>query len=61
VKRFVVLGALLAVMPAAAQPVQPIPTTSAPVGDLLASAPHRDISNVLMTARLATAKRVRRF
>jgi hypothetical protein len=54
VKRFVVLAALLAMTPAAAQPVQPVPTSSTPVGDLLASSPHRDISNVLMTARLAS-------
>jgi hypothetical protein len=46
----------LAAMSAAAQPVQPVPAASAPVADLLATAPHRDISNVLMTARLASAK-----
>jgi len=48
------LELLLAAMPAAAQPVQPMPTASAPVADLLAQAPHRDISNVLMTARVAS-------
>ena len=53
-KRFVVLAALLAVTPAAAQPVQPMPTSSTPVAVALSSAPHRDISNVLLTARLAT-------
>ena len=53
-KRYFLLGALLLAMPAAAQPVQPMPTASTPVANLLASAPHRDISNVLMTARLAT-------
>ena len=55
-KRFLVLGAVLAVMPASAQPVQPVPTTSVPVAVALSAAPHRDISNVLMTARLGTAK-----
>jgi len=52
------LGPALAValwaLPAVAQPAQPMPTTSTPVADLLAAAPHRDISNVLMTARLAS-------
>jgi hypothetical protein len=56
VKRYFVLGVALLAIPAAAQPMQPMPTTSTPVADLLATAPHRDISNVLMTARLATAK-----
>src|ERR1700756_3209053 len=54
VTRYFVLAALLAVMPAAAQPVQPMPTASTPVADLLATAPHRDISNGVITARLAT-------
>jgi len=54
VKRFLVLGAAFAATAAAAQPVQPVPTASTPVANLLASAPHRDISNVLMAARLAT-------
>jgi hypothetical protein len=54
VKHLLALGALLAATTAAAQPVQPTPTASTPVGDLLASAPHRDISNVLVTARLAS-------
>ncbi|HUE64571.1 MAG TPA: hypothetical protein VMO78_09375 [Rhizomicrobium sp.] len=53
-KHLVLLGALLAATAAAAQPVQPMPTASMPVSDILASAPHRDISNVLITARVAT-------
>jgi hypothetical protein len=61
VKRFLVLGALLAAMPAAAQPVQPIPTTSTPVAVALSAAPHRNISNVLMTARLGTTDGTRGF
>jgi hypothetical protein len=52
VKRFLVLGALLAATAAAAQPVQPVPTSSTPVADLLATAPHHDIGNASMTARL---------
>ena len=56
-----VLVALLLVLPAAAQPVQPVPTTSASVADLLASAPRRDISNVLMTARLASTDGTKGF
>jgi hypothetical protein len=48
-------------LPGAAQPVQPMPTASTPVGDLLASAPHRDISNVLVTARLASPDGTRGF
>jgi hypothetical protein len=48
------LAAPLLVLSAAAQPVQPVPTAGTPVANLLASAPHRDISNVLVTARLAT-------
>ena len=38
-----------------------MPTTSTPVADLLAAAPHRDISNGLMTARLATVDGTRGF
>jgi hypothetical protein len=52
------LGLALAVAlwapPVAAQPEQPVPSASTPVAELLASAPHRDISNVLMTARLGS-------
>jgi hypothetical protein len=48
------LAAPLLVLSAAAQPVQPVPTAGTPVANLLASTPHRDISNVLVTARLAT-------
>jgi hypothetical protein len=46
------LAGLLLACPAAAQPAQPVPTVSAPVEDLLASAPHLDISNGLITARI---------
>lgn len=53
-KRFLALAALLAT-PAAAQPAQPVPTTSTPVAVALSTSPHRDISNVLITARLGTA------
>jgi hypothetical protein len=56
VKRYFVLAALLASVSAVAQPEQPMPTTSVPVAVSLSQAPHRDISNVLMTARLGTAK-----
>ena len=45
-------GALLATA-AVAQPVQPTPTVSAPVGDLLAASPYTDFSNGLITARIA--------
>jgi hypothetical protein len=48
----VLVGALLATI-AAAQPVQPVPTVSAPVGDLLASSPSLTIGNGLITARIA--------
>ena len=41
-------------VPAAAQPQQPMPTSSTPVAVALSAAPHRDISNVLMTARLGS-------
>lgn len=64
-KPILVLGALLAAtlcaFGAAAQPAQPMPTTSTPVSDLLASAPHRDISNVLITARIASPDGTRGF
>jgi hypothetical protein len=46
------LAATLLTTAALAQPVQPIPTISAPVGDLLASSPHIDIANGLITARI---------
>jgi hypothetical protein len=38
--------------PAAAQPAQPTPTVSSPVSALLNSAPHIDITNGLITARI---------
>lgn len=52
--RFLALAALLATTAAQAQPVQPVPASSTPVAVALSAAPHRDISNVLMTARLGT-------
>jgi hypothetical protein len=61
VKHCLVLATLLAVAPAAAQPVQPVPAASTPVAALLASAPQRTITNVLMTARLATPDGTRGF
>jgi hypothetical protein len=61
VKRYFALGALLFCIPAAAQPVQPMPTTSTPVAVALSAAPHRDISNVLITARLGTTDGTRGF
>jgi hypothetical protein len=55
--RLALAGALLAPMPwittAAAQPVQPVPTTSAPVSELLASSPSISIANARITARIA--------
>jgi hypothetical protein len=51
--RYAVLAGLLLALPAAAQPEQPIPTASTPVEDVLAAAPHLDISNGLLTARIA--------
>jgi hypothetical protein len=47
------LAGLLLALPAAAQPAQPVPTVSAPVEELLASAPHLEIGNGLVTARIA--------
>ena len=46
------MGTLLATA-ALAQPVQPPPTVSAPVSDLLAASPHIDIGNGQITARIA--------
>jgi hypothetical protein len=40
-------------LPAAAQPAQPVPTVSSPVGKLLASAPSVTISNGRITAHIA--------
>ena len=54
-------AALLALGSVAAQPVQPMPTASSPVADLLVAAPHRDISNGVITARLATVDGTRGF
>ncbi len=55
--KFALAGALLAPMPwittAAAQPVQPVPTVSAPVSDLLTSSPSIAIGNGQITARIA--------
>ena len=63
-KHFLIVAALAAALPlfaAAAQPVQPMPTQSTPVSELLASAPFRDISNVVMTARIASPDATRGF
>ena len=65
-KRYFVSAALLAAAlsvlePAAAQPVQPMPTTSTPVAALLATTPHRDVSNGVITARLGTVDATRGF
>jgi hypothetical protein len=50
--RFALAAALLTAA-AAAQPVQPVPTVSAPVGDLLASSAGLTVSNGLIIARIA--------
>ncbi|MBA2589358.1 MAG: hypothetical protein H0U98_12125 [Alphaproteobacteria bacterium] len=47
------LAGLLLATAAAAQPVQPVPTVSAPVGDLLASAPSFTIGNGQIVAHIA--------
>ena len=60
-KKLVALGALLLATTAVAQPIQPMPATSTPVTDLLASAPQRDISNVVMSARVASTDGTRGF
>jgi hypothetical protein len=51
--RNAVLAGLLLALPAAAQPEQPMPTASMPVEAALAASPHIDISNGLITARIA--------
>jgi hypothetical protein len=48
-------------LPAVAQPAQPVPTVSSPVSALLASAPHIDISNGLVTARITPPDLTRGF
>jgi hypothetical protein len=48
-----ILGLALLATAASAQPVQPVPTVSAPVSALLASAPHIDIDNGVIAARIA--------
>lgn len=55
------LAGLLLALPAAAQPAQPMPTVSTRVEDLLASAPHLEISNSLVTARIAVPDLQRGF
>ena len=60
-KRFVVLAAIVAAVTAAAQPVQPMPTSSTPVAVAISASPHRDISNVLMTTRLGTTDGTKGF
>ncbi|HJS45924.1 MAG TPA: hypothetical protein VJ753_05935 [Rhizomicrobium sp.] len=60
-----VLGALLAacccLKGALAQPVQPLPAVTAPVGELLASAPDIVIANGVLTARVARIDAARGF
>jgi hypothetical protein len=51
--KHVIIGAALLSGAAAAQPVQPPPKQSFPVADALAVAPHFDISNGRITARIA--------
>lgn len=51
--RYAVLIGLLLALPAAAQPQQPMPTASTPVEDVLAAAPHMEITNGPITARIA--------
>jgi hypothetical protein len=53
VKAGIVLAGALLVTTASAQPVQPVPTVSAPVADLLASSPSLAIGNGLIAARIA--------
>ncbi len=55
------LAALLSIGGALAQPVQPQPTTSAPVEDLLAAAPAVVIGNGKITARVARIDAIRGF
>jgi hypothetical protein len=52
-RRHVLLAVLVWTTAAASQPLQPMPTVSAPVGDLLASAPYIDITNGPIAARIA--------
>ena len=64
-KYAVLAGLLLAILPApwpaAAQPEQPVPIASTPVEDVLAASPHLDISNGLITARIAPPDLARGF
>jgi len=59
--RYVILAGLVLALPAAAQPEQPVPTASTAVEDALAAAPHLDISNGLITARIAPPDLTRGF
>jgi len=61
VRFFLGLMGALAATTALAQPVQPPPATTAPVGDLLASAPSIAIDNGLITARIARIDATRGF
>jgi hypothetical protein len=56
-----VLAGLLLALPAAAQPEQPMPTVSILVKDVLAASPHLEISNGLITARIAPPDLARGF
>jgi hypothetical protein len=60
-KSYLAVAGLLLASAAAAQPAQPVPKQSAPVEDLLASAPHLTISNGLITARIAPPDLVHGF
>jgi len=59
--KYAILAGLLLALPAAAQPEQPVPTASTPVEDVLAASPHLDISNGLITARIAPPDLTRGF
>ena len=59
--KYAILAGLLLALPAAAQPEQAMPTTSTPVEDVLAASRHLDISNGLITARVAPPDLTRGF
>jgi len=59
--KYVLLAGLLLALPAAAQPEQPVPTASTPVEEALAASPLLDISNGLITARIAPPDLARGF
>jgi hypothetical protein len=59
--RYLLLAGLLLALPAAAQPEQPVPTASTPVEDVLPVSPHLEMSNGLITARIAPPDLARGF